>query len=117
MSLAQKLEIVKLESGSQVPIWVPAWALTRISKTYAVEIGGEGPQRERINGEWRRCKSLQELREENEVLEREIAQYQLGEGGWWSDTDKEDDDNEGWEIRKKRKERSRSRSRRRKDKK
>jgi len=110
MSLAQKLEIVKLESGSQVPIWVPAWALTRISQTYAVEVGGEGPQRERIDGRWRRVKSEQELKEENEILEKEIAMYELGEGGWYSDTDKEDDDDDGWAIRRKRRERSRSKS-------
>ena len=106
MSLAQKFQDFKLKSGRAVRIWALAWSNPVPQQTYAVEIGGEGPQRERVNGDWRRVKSLQELKEENEVLEKEIAMYQLGEGGWY-----DDDDEDGWRIRKKRKERSRSRSR------
>ena len=109
MSLAQKFKSFKLKSGREVRIWALAWSNPAPQQTYAVQIGGEGPEKERReDGSWRRIKSLEELRQENEILEREIAQYSLDHD--WVDLKSDYDSDDGWEIRRKRKERSRSKS-------
>lgn len=109
MSLAQKYKDLTLASGRRVRIWALAWSNPAPQQTYAVQIGGEGPEKERReDGSWRRIKSLEELRQENEILEREIAQYNLDHD--WVDLKSDYDSDDGWEIRRKRKERSRSKS-------
>jgi hypothetical protein len=82
-----------------------------------VEIGGEGPQRERReDGSWRRIKSIDELKRENEILEKEIAEYNLDREWVDLESEYEEDEEDGWEIRKKRIDRSRSNSRNKKNK-
>ena len=114
MSLAQKFKDFTLKSGRQVRIWALAWSNPAPQQTYAVQIGGEGPERERReDGSWRRIKSIEELKQENRILEKEIADWQLDRD--WVDLKSDSDDEDAWEIRRKRRDRSRSRSKNKKN--
>ena len=114
MSLAQKFKDYTLQSGRRVRIWALAWSNPAPQQTYAVQIGGEGPEKERReDGSWRRIKTIEELKQENAILEKEIAEYQLDRD--WVDLKSDYDSHDEWELRRKRRDRSRSRSKNKKN--